>query len=248
MLAVPSGPWADAGSARPTSAAWHASDGRTASSNALPALTETAANGSAQQRRNSTAAAMPQMRVLAAPAGASLQKGSAGATSSSSNSSNGGSNSTAASSSNGSRAPGMFARAAAATGAHSHGGNAAATQPQAPGTSGFAAAKPAAAQPGSDVATLAPPEPVDLSGLWGRDAARSDAAGFERALDVLRLSGLQRVTARLIEGMQVVGRSGGQWLCGGSLGRYTAGAIATCLLVYVWFLAARGMHAGLQVP
>ncbi len=48
-----------------------------------------------------------------------------------------------------------------------------------------------------------PPAPADLSGVWVKDVARSDAAGFEASLDVLGLSGLQRVTERLIEGIEI---------------------------------------------
>lgn len=51
----------------------------------------------------------------------------------------------------------------------------------------------------------APPrQPVHLNGLWERDMARSDLEGFEASLDVLQLGGLQRVTARLIEGLDIV--------------------------------------------
>lgn len=49
-----------------------------------------------------------------------------------------------------------------------------------------------------------PPADVNLSGLWERDASRSDTAGYERTLDVLQLSGLQKVTARLIDGIDIV--------------------------------------------
>ncbi|KAI8476594.1 MAG: hypothetical protein J3K34DRAFT_516468 [Monoraphidium minutum] len=44
------------------------------------------------------------------------------------------------------------------------------------------------------------PPPVDLSGLWAKDEARSDLAGYERILDLLGLGGLQRLTAKLIDG------------------------------------------------
>lgn len=65
------------------------------------------------------------------------------------------------------------------------------------------AAEPPVAAAAPPPAPPAAPRTVDLSGLWARDDSRSDAAGLERSLDVLRLSGLQKVTARLIEGIEV---------------------------------------------
>lgn len=44
---------------------------------------------------------------------------------------------------------------------------------------------------------------VDLTGLWAKDEARSDLAAYERSLEVLGLSGLQRVTAKLIDGIEI---------------------------------------------
>lgn len=44
----------------------------------------------------------------------------------------------------------------------------------------------------------------DLSGVWEKDAQASDAESYEAMMDLLGLSGLQRVTARLIEGLEVV--------------------------------------------
>lgn len=38
-----------------------------------------------------------------------------------------------------------------------------------------------------------------LSGLWAKDSAASQLAEYERALDLWRISGPQRATARLIE-------------------------------------------------
>lgn len=51
-----------------------------------------------------------------------------------------------------------------------------------------------------------PPAPVDLSGLWVKDAAKSDGPAYEKSLQVLQLSTMQRVTARLIEGIDMTQR------------------------------------------
>jgi hypothetical protein len=51
-----------------------------------------------------------------------------------------------------------------------------------------------------------PPAPVDLSGLWVKDAAKSDGPAYEKSLEVLQLSTMQRVTARLIEGIDMTQR------------------------------------------
>ncbi|WIA20826.1 hypothetical protein OEZ85_005180 [Tetradesmus obliquus] len=56
---------------------------------------------------------------------------------------------------------------------------------------------------GSAAAAAAAAEPEDFSGLWVKDAARSDLSGYEAMLDVLGLSGMQKVTARLIEGVEI---------------------------------------------
>lgn len=48
-----------------------------------------------------------------------------------------------------------------------------------------------------------PPSDVNLSGLWAKDAARSDLGAYERSLDLLGLSGLQRATAKLIDGIEI---------------------------------------------
>ena len=40
-------------------------------------------------------------------------------------------------------------------------------------------------------------------GVWSKDTGASDSAGFEAMLDVLGLSGLQRMTARLVEGFEL---------------------------------------------
>ncbi|KAF6252276.1 hypothetical protein COO60DRAFT_1554152 [Scenedesmus sp. NREL 46B-D3] len=45
--------------------------------------------------------------------------------------------------------------------------------------------------------------PADFSGLWVKDAARSDSRGYEAMLDVLGLSSMQKMTARLIEGIEI---------------------------------------------
>jgi len=44
---------------------------------------------------------------------------------------------------------------------------------------------------------------VDLTGVWEKDSASSNAQSYEAMLDLLGLSGLQRVTARLIEGLDI---------------------------------------------
>lgn len=42
-----------------------------------------------------------------------------------------------------------------------------------------------------------------VSGIWRKDLDASDSAGYEAMLDALGLNGLQRTTARLIEGMEI---------------------------------------------
>ena len=42
-----------------------------------------------------------------------------------------------------------------------------------------------------------------LLGIWRKDVDASDSVGYESMLDALGLSGLQRTTARLIEGMEI---------------------------------------------
>jgi hypothetical protein len=49
----------------------------------------------------------------------------------------------------------------------------------------------------------APPPLVNISGVWAKDEARSDGPAYERALDLLGLSGLQRLTAKLIDGLEI---------------------------------------------
>lgn len=44
---------------------------------------------------------------------------------------------------------------------------------------------------------------ANLSGLYARCDPRSDAANYEKALDLLGLSGLQRLTAKLIDGLEI---------------------------------------------
>eukprot|EP00879_Flechtneria_rotunda_P006527 GHRR01006860.1.p1 GENE.GHRR01006860.1~~GHRR01006860.1.p1 ORF type:complete len:354 (+),score=133.89 GHRR01006860.1:626-1687(+) len=56
---------------------------------------------------------------------------------------------------------------------------------------------------GSGSHSSAPVQEVDLSGLWVKDRDRSDMAGYEEALDVLGLSSMQKVTARLIDGIEI---------------------------------------------
>ncbi|GBF91799.1 hypothetical protein Rsub_04904 [Raphidocelis subcapitata] len=58
-----------------------------------------------------------------------------------------------------------------------------------------------------------PPRPADLSGLWAKDEAASDLAAYERSLDLLGLSGLQKLTAKLIDGMEIrQARGPGAWI------------------------------------
>jgi len=59
-----------------------------------------------------------------------------------------------------------------------------------------------------------PPSDINLSGLWAKDAARSDLGAYERSLDLLGLSGLQRATAKLIDGIEIrqVARVHTPWL------------------------------------
>jgi hypothetical protein len=45
--------------------------------------------------------------------------------------------------------------------------------------------------------------PVNLTGLWVLDKEASDLVAYEAALDLLALSGLQKMTARLIEALEV---------------------------------------------
>jgi hypothetical protein len=42
-----------------------------------------------------------------------------------------------------------------------------------------------------------------LSGVWKKDLVVSDLQGFDRMLELLGLNSLQRVTARLIEGVEI---------------------------------------------
>lgn len=64
-----------------------------------------------------------------------------------------------------------------------------------------AAAAPPAAAPGGAPSHQAA---ANLSGLWARDERRSDMAAYERSLDVLGLSGLQKMTAlKLIDGVEI---------------------------------------------
>jgi hypothetical protein len=55
---------------------------------------------------------------------------------------------------------------------------------------------------GSSAAEVSPP--VDVSGIWAKDESRSDLAAYERSLDLLGLSGLQRLTAKLIDGLEIL--------------------------------------------
>ncbi|KAJ9525016.1 hypothetical protein QJQ45_005947 [Haematococcus lacustris] len=45
--------------------------------------------------------------------------------------------------------------------------------------------------------------PQDLAGLWAKDPVASDVEGYERALDLWQISGAQKATARLIEGLEI---------------------------------------------
>ncbi len=89
---------------------------------------------------------------------------------------------------------------------------ASAPAPAAPPPAATAAAAPAAVAAAAAATTLLEPLPqagpvqpraANVSGLWAKDAARTDTAAFERCLDVMHLSGLQKVTARLIEGLDI---------------------------------------------
>eukprot|EP00798_Chlamydomonas_sp_ICE-L_P011384 gene11384-12084_t len=44
---------------------------------------------------------------------------------------------------------------------------------------------------------------INFSGIWVKETELSDAEGYVKMMDVLMLSGLQRVTARLIDGLQL---------------------------------------------
>ena len=45
---------------------------------------------------------------------------------------------------------------------------------------------------------------VNLTGLWGKDPNKSQHAEYEKALDLWQISGMQKATARLIEGLEIV--------------------------------------------
>jgi hypothetical protein len=45
---------------------------------------------------------------------------------------------------------------------------------------------------------------VNLTGLWQKDPNRSQQAEYERCLDIWQISGMQKATARLIEGLEIV--------------------------------------------
>lgn len=45
--------------------------------------------------------------------------------------------------------------------------------------------------------------PCNSAGVWSKDLEASDSAAYEVMLDLLGLTGLQRVTARLLEGIEV---------------------------------------------
>ncbi|GLC39340.1 hypothetical protein PLESTB_000895500 [Pleodorina starrii] len=47
-----------------------------------------------------------------------------------------------------------------------------------------------------------------LAGIWEKDLEASDVAGYEKALDLWQISGVQKATARLIEGLELALRDG----------------------------------------
>lgn len=75
---------------------------------------------------------------------------------------------------------------------------------------------------------------VDLSGLWVKDEGRSDLEAYERSLDMLGLSGLQKVTAKLIDGLELKQASGrmGAFVCKSLCVRVRARACGVCVCVY----------------
>ncbi|GAX76366.1 hypothetical protein CEUSTIGMA_g3812.t1 [Chlamydomonas eustigma] len=74
-----------------------------------------------------------------------------------------------------------------------------------------AASTPSTSGPQSDYSTLSgtarisnsTPSITNLSGVWKKDLEVSDLQGFDRMLALLGLNSLQRVTARLIEGVEI---------------------------------------------
>ncbi|KAG2428383.1 hypothetical protein HYH02_014399 [Chlamydomonas schloesseri] len=63
-------------------------------------------------------------------------------------------------------------------------------------------------------------DPACLTGIWEKDLEASDVGGYEKALDLWQISGVQKATARLIEGLELVHSGGG----GGGGGGRTAAA------------------------
>ncbi|KAG2423355.1 hypothetical protein HXX76_015403 [Chlamydomonas incerta] len=53
-------------------------------------------------------------------------------------------------------------------------------------------------------------EPSCLTGIWEKDLEASDVGGYEKALDLWQISGVQKATARLIEGLELAHTPGGR--------------------------------------
>jgi hypothetical protein len=68
---------------------------------------------------------------------------------------------------------------------------------------------------------------ANLSGVWGKDERRSDLAAFERSLDLLGINGVQRVTAKLIDGIEIRQVSG-------CTGRVLLPSWAGLTLLWIW--------------
>ena len=137
----------------------------------------------------------------------------------------GNSSSNGNSSSAGAAAAAAASAAVSAAAAAAWGAAAAAQQPSSSSSSSSwgepPAAAPASAGPSSSSSSSSsedpsapppappppPPPPLDprsaLAGLWQRDPVRTDMLSLDASLELLRLGRLQRLTARLIDGLQV---------------------------------------------
>lgn len=71
------------------------------------------------------------------------------------------------------------------------------TRPTAPAAVAAPAAAPAVAPPAGFSRA------AELTGVWQKDTGRSDAAGYERGLDLWHLTPLHKAGARLIEGLRI---------------------------------------------
>ncbi|KAG2489744.1 hypothetical protein HYH03_011851 [Edaphochlamys debaryana] len=78
-----------------------------------------------------------------------------------------------------------------------------AAAPVAPAPAPAAAAAAPTASPAAPAAPAAPFNPAALAGIWEKDLALSDTANYERALDAWQISGVQKATAKLIEGLEL---------------------------------------------